>query len=119
MAVAASQPISILETKAFSDDAQKLLTADELSALHTTLAYTPEVGSRIPGTGGVRKFRIGIEQQGKGKRGGGRVIYYFHSPDIPIILLALYAKGEKIDLTPEEKKELQRMMKEFVLHYKL
>lgn len=35
----------------------------------------PKDGDAIQGTGGLRKIRIPMENKGKGKRGGARVIY--------------------------------------------
>jgi hypothetical protein len=37
--------------------------------------------------------------KGKGKSGGVRVIYYFHSEALPVFLLTVYAKNQKADLT--------------------
>jgi hypothetical protein len=113
-----SIPVAIVETKTFTDDATSLLTAEEITDLQTALGYNPEIGARIRGTGGVRKLRISIGKRAKGKRGGGRVVYYYHSQDIPIVLLALYAKGEKGNLTPDEKIELRNVMEKFVACYK-
>ena len=66
------------------------------------IASNPEVGDVIPETGGVRKIRWG--RQGSGKRGGVRVIYFYYDDHAPLYLLMLYAKGEKEDLRPEEKR---------------
>jgi hypothetical protein len=38
------------------------------------VAADPEIGTVIPGGGGIRKFRY-ASQEGRGKRGGARVIY--------------------------------------------
>ena len=61
----------------------------------------------IPGTGGLRKLRVSNTGQGKGKRGGYRVIYL----DIPETkrtdLLGLYGKDVKADLSQDEKKILK------------
>lgn len=46
----------------------------------------PEAGEIIPETGGVRKIRWALA--GRGKRGGARVIYYYHDERLPVILLA-------------------------------
>ncbi len=43
-----------------------------------------------------------------GKRGGSRVVYFFHNEDAPIYLLKVYAKGAKADLNAEEKKALRK-----------
>jgi putative transcriptional regulator len=44
-------------------------------------------GDLIPGSGGLRKLRVG--RSGSGKRGGARVIYYFYNEDIPLLLMAI------------------------------
>lgn len=63
----------------------------------------------IPGTGGLRKLRVADVGRGKGKRGGYRVIYL----DLPQVertyLLGLYGKGEKADLSQDEKKVLKAL----------
>jgi len=64
----------------------------------------------IPGTGGLRKLRVSDASKGKGKRGGYRVIYL----DLPEVkrtfLLGLYGKGEKADLSQDEKKVLKGLV---------
>ena len=45
------------------------------------LARDPECGEVMQGTGGVRKVRVALP--GRGKSGGARVIYYFHSGGFP------------------------------------
>lgn len=47
----------------------------------------------MQGTGGVRKLRWA--QEGGGKSGGVRVIYYYHSEDIPLFMLSLFGKMRK------------------------
>ena len=49
------------------------------------IAGDPEAGAVIPDMGGVRKLRWG--RAGSGKRGGVRVIYFYHDPDQPLYLL--------------------------------
>ena len=60
----------------------------------------------IKGTGGLRKARIALG--GRGKRGGVRVIYWFHSEDCPAVLLWVFAKNEADDLTPAQRDVLVR-----------
>ena len=110
--------VSVLEFPAFTADAQSLFTQQELNDLRVLLATNPEAGIRIPGTGGIRKLRVGLAAKGKGKRGGARVIYYFHSNEIPLALLAVYAKGEKIDLSADEKRQLRELVGEYVREHK-
>lgn len=42
--------------------------------------------------------------QGRGKRGGARVIYYYFTGRSEIALLLVYAKNEADDLTSEQKR---------------
>jgi len=63
-----------IETPTFTKTITGLLTDDEYRLLQNELAQNPEEGDLIPGGGGVRKIRFAA--QGKGKRGGARLIYY-------------------------------------------
>jgi hypothetical protein len=110
------RPVSVIELAGYRRRADDLLSADEREAVVDLVAYEPDCGDLIPGTGGLRKVRIG--RDGIGKRGGARVVYYFHDDRVPILLLALYAKNEKGDLTAAEKKELAALVKEIVAQWK-
>jgi len=66
----------------------------------------PQAGEIITGPGGVRKVRWALE--GRGKRGGARIIYFFHDMNRPLYLLTAYAKNEREDL---EKAEIDAMPK--------
>lgn len=76
------------------------------------LAANPMAGAVMQGTGGVRKMRWG--RQGHGKRGGVRVIYYFHSERMPLYLLTVFAKNERENLTMAERNELARLVRALV-----
>lgn len=110
--------VQLLETTTFTSRAVSILTHDELDALHGTLAYSPEIGSLIRGTGGVRKYRMSTEKQGKGKSGGARVIYYYGGEASPLALLAIFTKGEKENLSQDDKKILKRVLADFYRQYK-
>lgn len=69
------------------------------------IARDPKAGVIIPETGGARKIRFAGRE--KGKSGGYRVVTYWGGDDIPVFLLALYAKNEQADLTPKERKEMR------------
>ncbi|MFA6018692.1 MAG: addiction module toxin RelE [Rhodospirillales bacterium] len=109
--------LTLVEFPTFVREADELLTRKELDELRTLLATRPDAGVVIPGTGGIRKLRFGVEAKGKGKRGGARIIYYFHSPVIPLALLAIYAKNEKIDLSAGDKRELKKLVADFVASF--
>jgi hypothetical protein len=66
-------------------------------------------GEIIQGTGGVRKVRVALP--GRGKSGGARVIYYFHSERLPVFALTLFAKNEKADLTAAERNAMAKVVR--------
>lgn len=111
-----SLPIDVVETLSFQDHSEGMLSAQERADMHVHIALNPEAGVIMPGAGGIRKLRW--KGNGKGKSGGYRVIYYYHDTDMPIFLLALYSKGEKIDLNDDEKKKLKSFVRELVGEYK-
>ena len=55
--------------------------------------------------------------KGKGKRGGVRVVYYYGGDHMPIFLIAIYAKNEKIDMTAAEKKASKKFVQEIKKQY--
>ena len=97
-----TRPITVAETQAFARSAARIWSEAELAELVDHVARHPEAGDVIPGTGGVRKLRWG--RSGSGKRGGARVIYFYHRPDCPLYLLLPYAKAQATDLPADAKK---------------
>jgi hypothetical protein len=77
--------ITVAETPLFLRQAEKVWSRQEHDEFVDYIAGDPEAGDVIPETGGIRKVRWGRE--GTGKRGGARVIYFFHAPDRPLYLL--------------------------------
>jgi hypothetical protein len=95
-----ARPITVVETHEFLAAMKKLMDDEERAKLVSYLAYNPTAGDVIPGTGGVRKMRWGLE--GRGKRGGARVIYFFHDMDMPLYVFTAYAKNERENLEHAE-----------------
>jgi len=81
---------------------------DELCELQNLLAQDPETGDVIQGTGGARKVRIPLE--GRGKSGGGRVIYVDVVVRERIYLLMAYPKNVQTDLSPDQKKMIRKVI---------
>ncbi len=69
----------------------------------------------MQGTGGIRKLRWSA--QGRGKSGGVRVIYYFHNETMPLFLLTVFGKGEKANLTKDERNDLAKFTSLIVKNY--
>ena len=98
----------IVETRAFSARIRALLGDDQYRRLQAVLAGLPGAGDVIPGTAGLRKLRWG--GSGRGKRGGIRVIYFWHQRTARILMLLAYAKNERDDLTPAQKRALRHVI---------
>lgn len=81
---------------------------DELEELQDLLLNDPEAGDVIPGLSGARKVRIPME--GRGKSGGGRVIYVDVVVTERIYLITAYAKNVQTDLSPDEKKMFRKLV---------
>lgn len=99
--------VVFIETQIFTGELKKLLSDDEYIALQRFLSEQPLAGDVIQDTGGLRKIRW--HAQGKGKRGGVRVIYYYVMSYSQIRLLLIYQKGKKDDLTAAQKKILKQL----------
>lgn len=83
---------------------------EDVRRLQNFLMATPDAGDVIPGGSGLRKLRWAA--QGRGKRGGARVIYYWYVPGERIYLIYAYAKNERADLTRDQVKALAALMKD-------
>jgi hypothetical protein len=83
---------------------------EDLRSLQNFLLATPDAGDVIPGGSGLRKLRWSA--QGRGKRGGARVIYYRHVSGERIYLIYAYVKSAQADLSREQIKVLAKLMKD-------
>jgi hypothetical protein len=108
-------PVSVVETPEFLAATQRIMDEKERGALVDYLARNPLAGALIPGTGGVRKLRWALE--GRGKRGGARVVYYYHSDAAPIFALTAYAKNDRADLSQADRNDFRRLTALLVEHY--
>ena len=86
------------------------LDDSELKRLQEELLVDPMKGDVIEGTEGLRKVRFSFN--GKGKRGGIRVLYVDLLVAERIYLIAAYSKSVKDDLTMDEKKALNNLIKQ-------
>ena len=82
---------TFVETPLFTRLVTEYLSEKEYIELQFALMENPESGAIIPGSGGIRKLRWAL--QGRGKRGGLRVIYYMRSLQGTIWMLTLYPKN--------------------------
>lgn len=104
--------MQFIETSIFTRQVTTLLTDDEYSQLQVALSAHPYMGAIIPHSGGLRKIRWSMS--GRGKRGGIRAIYYWVVADDQILMLFMYPKSAKDNLTQQQLKVLREIVqKEF------
>ncbi len=108
--------ITVVELPEYIKRAEKILSEDERNDLLYHLSSNPKAGNLIQGTGGIRKLRWA--SKGKGKSGGSRIIYFFYNETIPLFLLTIFGKNEKVNLSKAERNELTKLVKELIKNYK-
>lgn len=101
----------VVRTKRYTKDMRRIgASSADMAALEQSIASNPTAGDVIQGLGGVRKIRFGIG--GRGKRGGGRAIYFLMLSDDTALMLTAYAKNEKSDLSEADRKAILALLKE-------
>lgn len=101
--------ITVAETPEYLRSAEKLLPPADRMEVAVYLAANPKAGDLMQGTGGVRKLRWA--RGGRGKSGGVRVIYYFHSDAMPLYLLTVFGKNERDNLSKSERNDLAGLVR--------
>ena len=86
---------------------------DDLGTVEAAILAAPEAHPLVRGLKGARKARIA--RPGMGKRGGGRVIYYFADGKGFLAFLLAYSKNEKDDLTADDRRALLRAIDTIML----
>jgi len=105
-------PLTVVEAPAFLSASAGLLDEEERAELVDFLAHNPAAGDLIQGTGGVRKLRWRLA--GRGKRGGARVIYFYHDPKMPVFLLTMFAKNVRADISQAARNDFRRLTRAIV-----
>lgn len=108
---------AVIETPDYLADAEDAgMTDAERKHVVDYLSVHPDAGDQIKGTGGARKVRL--RGRGHGKSGGYRVITFYSGPDVPLFLLNVFAKGDRVDLSQAERNELRRELAGLVEDYR-
>ena len=108
--------LTIKTTPAFDRKAKALMTEESLEDLYDNLEANPEKGAIIAGTGGVRKLRWPTGRNNKGKSSGVRVLYHY-SKDVLVLLITVYGKSEKDNVTQAERNNLKRLVPQLIAKY--
>ena len=99
--------MTFYETPIFTEQIVGLIDDDSYAELQASLIADPEVGDLMPRSRGLRKVRW--RSQGRGKRGGLRVIYYLvHREEI--FMLYAYQKNEREDLSNDQLRHLRHLV---------
>lgn len=101
-----------IETKSFLRKVRKVWSVDAYAELQTVLAAEPSAGVVVRGGDGIRKIRR--RTKGRGKSGGVRVIYFWQAQRDIILMLDIYGKNEKADLSDRELKKLVALKREII-----
>jgi hypothetical protein len=108
---------AVCETHAFGRAAAKAgMSEDDIFALVGYLAENPTAGDIIAGTGGCRKLRWA--GRGKGKSGGFRTITFYSGAMMPVYLLTVFGKGEKVNLSDAECNALRALTRIIAAEHK-
>jgi hypothetical protein len=111
--IVAPEVLRFVETPIFTEDIVQILADSEYAELQAALILQPDLGELMPGTGGLRKMRWASPSQGRGKRGGIRIIYYWYVSDSLIYLLMAYPKSKREDLSAQQKQMLRKIAEGF------
>ncbi len=103
-----------IESRIFERELKKFCASEEeQSKLKNFVAINRNKGDSIIGKSGIRKIRVPLK--GAGKRGGGRVIYFFTDEDDSfIVFMLIYSKSEKEDLSHDEEVLLTKVLQQIL-----
>ena len=90
------------------------MSGHDVADLVSYLSQNPEAGEEMQGTGGCRKLRFAIRGNNKGKSGGVRVITFFSGADLPVFLLTVFGKSQKVNLDKAERNGLKLITEQIV-----
>lgn len=107
---------TVVETPSYLADAERLFSSEERRAIVDRLAGDPACGVVIPGSGGIRKVRFGFGA--RGKSGGARIIYLFSGANLPVFILAAFAKNEKANISTAERNALAKLVASMIEGYR-
>lgn len=108
---------AVIETPYYLADAKAAdISDDEAEAIKAAVASNPLCGDAIEGTGGARKVRIA--GKGKGKSRAYRVFFHPGAEDVPVTLLRVLAKGQRANLTKNERNAIKAFLSTIVDDYR-
>ncbi len=98
----------IVETPIFTKLISEIMSDDEYKELQEALVIKPDLGVLIKNSGGLRKVRWSVD--GRGKRGGVRVIYYWMTDNEQLYMMYIFPKSTQENLTDAQTKALRQIV---------
>ena len=95
---------TFIETPTFTKRLFQVWNEEEYMEFQEVLLNNPQAGKVIVGGEGLRKVRY--KTKGKGKSGGVRIIYFAALSRDIIVMLDVYSKSDKADLSKSELRQL-------------
>jgi hypothetical protein len=86
------------------------LSDDDLRELELLIQEDPDAGDLMGGTGGLRKLRFSPARWRRGKSGALRIGYSHNAQLEKVLVLAVYAKSDKSNLTPGERNQIKTLL---------
>ena len=98
----------IVETPIFTKLINEIMSDDEYKELQEALVIKPDLGVLIKNSGGLRKIRWSMD--GRGKRGGVRIIYYWMTMNEQLYMMYIFPKSTQENLTDAQTKALRQIV---------
>lgn len=98
----------IVETPIFTKLINETMSDDEYKELQEALVIKPDLGVLIKSSGGLRKIRWSVD--GRGKRGGVRIIYYWMTENEQLYMMYIFPKSTQENLTDAQTKALRQIV---------
>ncbi len=100
---------TFIQTREFSRNWDDLGFDDEdLRLLEIDIMNNHDKYPIMKGTGGLRKLRIALDDNDKGKSGGARVCFVDFVFADTVYLITVYQKNKKDNLSKEERNEIKK-----------
>jgi hypothetical protein len=115
MFCSSNYPITVAEFDEYARRADRYLGNDEHESLKSFLALHPDYGDSIPDTNGIRILRWPIKATTRTPP--TRVVYFFRDLNMPLYLVAIYEKGERIPLNASWRREMASLVDRLIAQH--
>ncbi len=102
--------LTFIELPLFTKQLFEVANDEVYRAFQNELLVNPDKGDIIPHSGGLSKVRMRLE--GRGKRGGARVIYLYLRHHQVIVFFYLYTKAQSENLNQSQLRRLHEAVNE-------